>query len=199
MGVCMPTGRRQRQKIAGLKAAGFNAAGLKTAGFTYLLLLFVLAIGSAALATLAQQWLNLDQRERETELLFRGTQFVRALASYAAATPAGRPAAPSSLEELLVDQRSEPARHHLRRLYVDPFTRQADWQLLTNETGQIIGLHSRSRQTALRVVDLPLQSGADPRAVAVGDWRFEATAPSTAASGPTPSPSPPRSTRPQNT
>jgi type II secretory pathway pseudopilin PulG len=165
---------------AGARSPDSHAA---TSGFSYLLLLFVLAIGSAALAALAQQWLNLDQREREAELLFRGDQFAQALASYAAVTPKGGVTAPSQLEDLLLDLRSDPARHHLRRLYVDPFTRQADWLLLLNDTGHIIGLASRARQPALRRVDLPLQPGADPRAPAVGDWRFETPTPAPALDG----------------
>jgi type II secretory pathway pseudopilin PulG len=157
----------------GLGLVHHHRSGPLERGFTYLLLLFVLALGSAALAALAEQWITLDQREREAELLFRGAQFQEALASYALATPPGGVQAPSGLDELLVDARNDPPRHHLRRLYTDPFTKQADWLLLLNATGQITGVTSRSRQAALRRVDLPLQPEADPRAPAVGDWRFE--------------------------
>jgi type II secretory pathway pseudopilin PulG len=139
-------------------------------GFTYLLLLFVLALLGAGLATLGQRWQTLAQRERETELLFRAGEIRRALQSYAAASPDG--ALPRSLDLLLEDRRSDPPRHHLRRLYADPFTGRADWLLLRQPDGGILGLSSRSRLPALRRVQLPVSLETASTPVRVGDWRF---------------------------
>jgi type II secretory pathway pseudopilin PulG len=143
-------------------------------GFTYVWLLFVLAVAGAALAALGEQWQVVAQREREAELLWRGEQFARALAGWRDTTPPDQPAAPSSLDELLVDERHDPPRRHLRRIYGDPFTGRADWMVWRNEEGRIVGLSSRSERPALRRGRVPVVDGADPRRPLVSDWLFEA-------------------------
>lgn len=155
----MPTGEhRQRRAVP-------------SHGFTYLVLLFVLALGAAGLGTLATQWQAATQREREAELLFRGTQIAQALGRYAAATPEGSPKAPPELDALLEDRRSSPPLQHLRRLYADPFTGQPDWLLLRDAQGGIVGLHSRATQRAWRRHALPVPSPTRQPAT-VGDWHF---------------------------
>lgn len=114
MAVCMRTG---------------NSQSFGSRGFTYLWLLFVIALGGVALAALGQRQQTLQQREREAELRFRGEAIAQALASYARATPAGANPLPQRLEDLLEDRRSGATRRHLRRLYVDPFTGRPDWVL----------------------------------------------------------------------
>jgi type II secretory pathway pseudopilin PulG len=163
-------------------------------GFTYLLLLFSVALMGAGLAALGTQWQVAAQREREAELLFRGLQIRDALERYHALTPAGARPLPLALDELLVDQRGLEPRHHLRRLYADPFSGQADWALLRLADGGIVGVHSRSQRTALRQHDLPVTRLATAPAAAatappgladtpltaelaaapprVGDWQF---------------------------
>lgn len=153
-------------------------------GYTYLLLLFLVALAGAALAALGEQWQVAAQRERETELLFRGTQIREALQRFHDQTPTGAPALPQGLEELLVDRRWPTPRQHLRRLYTDPFTGQTDWLLLRNAQGGIVGLRSRSTLPALRRQGVPLTVTApatpnnqDAASTAngpprVGDWLF---------------------------
>ncbi len=119
-------------------------------GFSYLGLLFFIALTAAALAALGQRWSMAAQRERERELLFRGQAIVRAIESYAAATP-GRPAYPQRLEDLLEDRRGQRPRHHLRQLYADPFTGQADWALIPAPPPMLgfLGVHSQSERPLL--------------------------------------------------
>lgn len=149
-------------------------------GLTYLLLLFALALGSAGLAALGERWELAAQREREAELLFRGGQFSQALAGFRDTPVAGRAKAPRSLEDLISDERVWPPLHHLRQLYADPFTGQADWELLRDPQGQIVALASRSRRPALRRQGVALRQGSDPAAPKVGDWLFAAEPPSAA-------------------
>lgn len=141
-------------------------------GFTYVLLLFSVALMGAALAALGTQWQLAGQREREAELLFRGLQIRDALQRFNALTPAGTRALPLALDELLVDRRALEPRFHLRRLYADPFSGQADWALLREAGGGIVGVNSRSQRPALRRHDLPVASlaagPAVPGAVASG-------------------------------
>ncbi|HEX2009710.1 MAG TPA: type II secretion system protein, partial [Roseateles sp.] len=148
---------------------------MRQRGFTYLGMLFFVAITAAALAALGQRWSTAVQREKERELEFRGQEIARAIASYLKAG-AARPGAPGgahprSLEELLVDERGPKARHHLRRAYVDPFTGKPDWVLLPAPTDPqgFRAVHSRSEQELMR--RLPPDESVPVRAM---DWVFSA-------------------------
>ena len=129
-------------------------------GFTYLWLLFAVALGGAALAALGTQWQTKLQRERETELEFRGQQIARAIESYVRGSPRGTPPWPTNLQALLEDRRSGVLRRHLRRLYADPFTRAPDWALVTDADGGIRGVHSRASALSLRGPASPAASAA---------------------------------------
>jgi type II secretory pathway pseudopilin PulG len=146
-------------------------------GFTYLILLFVLAAASATVLALSESAATAAQRERETELLFRGHAIRDALLAYRQASPAGRVEWPADLSSLLADGRGAQPRHHLRRLYVDPFTARADWRLLRDASGGIVGVASNGQAVALRQAGLGegvrVAAPADA-AVRVGDWLFEA-------------------------
>lgn len=139
-------------------------------GFTYLGMLFFVAITAAALAALGQSWSTAAQREKERELEFRGREIARAIASY---RQSGAPAAayPHSLADLLIDARGPKPRHHLRRAYIDPFTGQADWVLVAapGDPQGFHAVHSRSERLLLRRLqpDNPEPSRADA-------WLFSA-------------------------
>jgi len=105
-------------------------------GFTYLGLLFFVALSSAGLAALGSSWQMAAQRERERELEFRGHEIAKAIASYVKASPVQPGQYPQRFEDLLVDRRSIKPRHHLRRLYLDPFTGKPDWVLVQEDAGQ---------------------------------------------------------------
>lgn len=104
-------------------------------GFTYLWLLFVVALGGVALAALGQRQQTIQQREREAELRFRGEAIAAAIGGYLRASPGaeGANGLPQRLEDLLEDRRSGKVQRHLRRLYTDPFTGRADWLLIQGE------------------------------------------------------------------
>lgn len=106
-------------------------------GFTYLWLLFVLALGGVALAALGEQALTRARREREAELRFRGEAIAAALGRYAETTPVGHLPLPQRLDELLEDRRFPKPRRHLRELYADPFTGRADWELVWGEAARV--------------------------------------------------------------
>ena len=142
-------------------------------GFTYLSLLVVLALMGAALAALGSQVSTLAQRDREQELLFRGAQIRDAIGRFRAAALPTR--YPSSLDELLTDERGPLPLHHLRQRYADPFTGQPDWVLLRDEAGTgIRGVHSASQQPRMRRTDPPDGVGlAENNALpTVADWLF---------------------------
>lgn len=95
------------------------------AGFTYLLLLFAMAIGGIGLAALGELARQRALREQEAELAFRGAEIARAIASYADASPAGSRSLPRSVEDLLQDRRSGRVVRHLRQLRTEPLG--GDW------------------------------------------------------------------------
>lgn len=163
----MPIGDRRR--------TGHRRRVAPAAGFTYLVLLFGLAIGGAGLAALGTQWQQAAQREREAELLFRGLQLRDALQRFHDQSPDGQATLPQTLEELLVDSRRPDPRHHLRQRYADPFTGAADWMLLRRSDGAIVGLHSRSDRPLLMQALPPGVLPAPGRMAPwqARDWRFQ--------------------------
>jgi type II secretory pathway pseudopilin PulG len=120
-------------------------------GFTYLWLLFVVAIGGAGLGVAASAWKTQSQREKEKELLFRGGEIERAIASYRSASAAGPAQWPRDFDDLLEDRRGGIVRRHLRRLYADPFTGKPDWERLGAEQSELRGVKSRGRAIALLI------------------------------------------------
>jgi type II secretory pathway pseudopilin PulG len=126
--------------------------GERARGYTYLAVLFLVALTAAGLARLGQAWSTAAEREREAELAWRGADLARAIASYAAV---GGPAAgryPTRLEDLLEDRRGPGVRRHLRRVWADPFTGEADWVLVSHpmQPDAFQALHSRSDHRLLR-------------------------------------------------
>jgi type II secretory pathway pseudopilin PulG len=122
-------------------------------GFTYLWLLFVVAASSALAAASVQRWSTIVEREREAEQVFRAQQIARALTRYREASP-GAKAWPTSLDVLVEDRRGAVTQRHLRRVYTDPATGLADWELVTDAAGGIVALRSRSTRRAWRVHDM---------------------------------------------
>jgi type II secretory pathway pseudopilin PulG len=110
-------------------------------GFTYIGLLVVVVMMGLVLTAVSRVWRTTEQRERETQLLFAGHAFRMAIASYYASGHRF----PNALEELLQDERFPIPKRHLRRLYPDPITGQADWTLvLTPDGNGIMGIASSS-------------------------------------------------------
>lgn len=153
-------------------------------GFTYLLLLFGIALAGIGAAAFGQQWQAAAQREREAELLFRGAAIQAALQAYHARVVRGEQQYPTRLEQLIEDDREGAPQFPLRRLYADPFTGRVDWRLLRDAQGGIVGVHSRVRLAAMRqftppgvtLSPAPAVPSSDesvlPRRIRVGDWRF---------------------------
>lgn len=116
-------------------------------GFTYIGLLVAVAVLGLMLTLAARVWSTTEQREREAQLLFVGHAYRLAIGSYFASGHHF----PQSLQELLVDDRTPLARHHLRRLYPDPMTGHADWTLILTADGTgIMGIASSSKAAPIK-------------------------------------------------
>jgi type II secretory pathway pseudopilin PulG len=118
----------------------------KQGGFTYLALLWWVAITGAALGVVGDFWSTTLQREKEAELIFIGEQFQSALERYGAA---GR--FPKRLEELLGDESSKLPRRYLRKIFIDPMTGNERWGTVTLPDGQIVGVHSLSDRQPIKL------------------------------------------------
>ena len=140
-------------------------------GFTYLGVLFVIALMSAALAAIAIVWSTYSKREREAELLFIGGEFRDAITRYIASTP-GAAQFPMTLEELIEDKRFPYVRRHLRKIYVDPMTRKTEWGLVQVPGGGIVGVYSLSDDAPISEPVLPGQVSAAAPAQKYSDWKF---------------------------
>jgi type II secretory pathway pseudopilin PulG len=130
------------------------------AGFTYLTILFVVALMGAGLAAAGEVWHTSVLREREAELLHVGNEYRKAIERYYLSGPRQYPRA---LADLLKDQRQPGTVRHLRKLYPDPITGKDEWGLFRGPDGGIAGVFSLSE-------DKPLKSGG----FAVRDKEFEA-------------------------
>lgn len=155
------------------------------AGYTYLMLLFGVAAMGLFAAGAAEGWANLAQRERERELLFAGNQYREALRRYYEAIPDAVQRHPAKLEDLLQDTRFAGMRRHLRQLYPDPMSGQADWVLL-RQGERIVGVHSRAGGLPIKQAGFEKRDQELVGAASYADWRFTFAA--KAATDPPPAP-----------
>jgi type II secretory pathway pseudopilin PulG len=139
-------------------------------GFTYIGILLAVAFIGTGLAVVGQLWSVTARRADEQELLYVGDSFRRAIASYYRAGPARQ--YPQSLDELLLDTRGPVPLRHLRKMYLDPITRQRDWEVVTLADGAIIGVASPSQGTPLKRANFEPQDAAFEGAECYCDWQF---------------------------
>jgi type II secretory pathway pseudopilin PulG len=138
----------------------------RQAGFTYIGILITVAVMSAGMAAFAEVASHAMQREKEAELIFRGNQYLEAIASYHKLE--GR--YPETLGDL-IEHKGMPIRH-LRRMYPDPMTGDADWGLVTAPEGGIMGVHSQSTDTPIKTGNFLSKNESFQDAASYADWKF---------------------------
>lgn len=143
----------------------------------YALIAALIAVALVSLATLmAVEPAQTDaRRERERELLFVGEQYRSALMSYFAIRAAGGQQFPKTLDDLVEDKRQLVTVRHLRRIYRDPMTNEADW-VLEKQGDRIVGVHSRSMEAPLKHAGFPAAEHGFAEAKTYAAWRFLALA-----------------------
>jgi len=145
---------------------------MRQRGFTYLVLLFMVAIMGAVLAATATVWHTLAQRDKEQELLYAGHAFRRAIGLYYERTPGTVKQYPKKLDDLLEDKRQISLARYLRKIYIDPLTASQKWGLVPGPGGTIMGVYSRSEATPIKTGNF---DKADKDFAGTGsyrDWRF---------------------------
>ncbi|MDX1376794.1 MAG: type II secretion system protein [Burkholderiales bacterium] len=141
----------------------------RAAGFTYLTILFVVALMGVGLALAGETWHSAAVREREAALLHVGEQYRRAIARYYLAGPRQYP---RTLEDLLRDQRKPGIERYLRRLYPDPVTNSDDWGIVRAFDDGIMGVYSRSEARPVKAANFPPAQSGFEGARKYSDWKF---------------------------
>lgn len=147
------------------------AKNRRSEGFTYLALLFMIAIMGALAAMTGLIWSTAQQRAKERELLFIGNEFRSAIGAYYERTPGAIKRYPDDLEALLLDLRHVTAVRHLRRIYMDPMTLNKEWGLVRAADGTVMGIHSKSSAAPMKR-SFTDENAAFENAVAYTDWKF---------------------------
>ena len=145
---------------------------MRQRGFTYLVLLFMVAIMSAVLVSTATVWHTLAQRDKEQELLFVGHAFRRAIGLYYERTPGPAKQYPKKLGDLLEDKRQTTLARYLRKIYVDPLTASKKWGLVPGPGGTIMGVYSRSGTTPIKTGNFDKTDQSFVGKGSYQDWQF---------------------------
>lgn len=141
-------------------------------GFTYLTILFFIAIASIVLAQIGIDWSQAGQREKEKQLLYVGNQYRQAIMLYYEHSPGAIKRYPAKLEDLLSDSRYNPVQHYLRTLYCDPVTNQKQWNLIVAPEGGIMGVSSLSSRQPIKTTNFAYADRAFERAGSYANWTF---------------------------
>ena len=141
-------------------------------GFTYLIVLFMVAIMGAVLAATSMVWHTVAQRDKEQELLFAGHAFRRAIGLYYERTPGTAKQYPKKLGDLLEDKRQVGLTRYLRKIYIDPFTASKEWGLVPGPGGTIMGVYSRSDAVPIKTGNFDKADQDFAGKGSYQDWQF---------------------------
>ena len=133
------------------------------------LLIMLILVGVGALGA-AEVWSTTLKRERETELLFIGNQYRRAIQEYWKMSP-GRRAYPPSIDILLTDNRFPNPVHHLRRVYRDPMTDTGEFEPIM-QANAMVGVHSVSTDAPIKHAGFPPWAQQFQNAESYAQWQF---------------------------
>jgi type II secretory pathway pseudopilin PulG len=146
-----------------------SARRARQQGFTYFGVIIAVMLIGMSLAVAGVVAHTAMQREREAQLLWVGAQYRSALSKFFNRN-GGR--LPQDLKELLGDDQSPLPVHYIRKLYPDPMTGEANWQLLQLPGGGIYGVASSSTAAPIKLrgfreIEKPFEDATCYRA-----WQF---------------------------
>ena len=143
----------------------------RAGGFTYLTVMFIVAILMGGLAVIGEVWETAAKRDKEADLLFVGNQYRRAIARFYEGTPGGVKRYPRTLDELLKDPRQPSTQRYLRQLYPDPFGSK-EWGIVKAPDGGVAGVYSLSEEKPLKTGNFKLRDAGFESAQRYADWKF---------------------------
>ena len=138
-------------------------------GFTYLTVLFMVALLSIGLALIGEMWHTSTKRAKEAELLFIGNQYRKAIERYYLSGPQRQ--YPRSLEHLIKDPRMPNTQRYLRKLYPDPMTGR-EFALVKAPDGGILGVQSVSEEGPFKTANFKLRDRSFDGAQRYSEWKF---------------------------
>jgi len=141
----------------------------REAGFTYLTVLFLVAVMGIGLALVGTMWETSAKREREAELLQAGGEYRKAIERYYLSGPRQYPRA---LSDLVQDPRQPGVVRHLRKLYWDPVSGKSEWGLVRAPDGGIAGVYSLSEEAPLKSGGFALRDASFEGKTKYSDWQF---------------------------
>ena len=150
-----------------------NGRRTTESGFTYIALIFAIALFGIGSAHFAVLYSEQQKRVREEELLRVGKEYANAIRSYYLASPGLQPEFPQQLSDLLTDHRFVGTRHHLRRIYIDPITQNAEWGLVRDSRGGIQAVYSKSESAPKKSANFPAWVQVSTSAATYSDWKFQ--------------------------
>lgn len=165
----------------------------KEEGFTYLGVLFAIAILAGGLGLAGEMWDTTARRDREADLLFVGHQYRVAIQRYYLSGPQRQ--YPPSLEALLKDPRLPGVERYLRRLYEDPVT-GAPMVPIPGPQGGIVGVRSASEEKPLKIAGFKVRDAAFEGKQKYSDWQFVFTPAAAPAATPKPAAAKPAAAKP---
>lgn len=145
---------------------------LGQAGFTYLVILFGIAVLGVGLAAASEVWVTVSRRDKERELIYIGRQYREAIRSYYEQAAGIGKRYPDSLDDLLRDPRLVTVKRHLRKLFRDPITGDAKWGLVQAPTGGIMGIYSLSEEQPLKSANFEAAEETFEGKQHYSDWKF---------------------------
>jgi type II secretory pathway pseudopilin PulG len=145
---------------------------MRQRGFTYLAVLFLVAIMGAVLAATATVWHTLAQRDKERELLYIGHEFRAAIGLYYERTPGVAKQFPKKLEDLLEDKRQTNLARYLRKRYIDPLTASKEWGRVPGPGDTIMGVYSLSHAVPIKSGNFEEADKDFEGASSYQDWKF---------------------------
>lgn len=146
-------------------------AGSDQSGVAYLALLIVIAAMGGALGVTGSLWHEVQQREKERELLFVGMQYKQAIEQYYL-SPSNQKRYPPTLEALLLDERMPAIRRYLRRPYRDPLTNAAKWGIVLAPQGGVMGVFSQAEGTPIKQANFPPELAWEGGKSSYSEWQF---------------------------
>lgn len=149
------------------------ANSLRQTGFSYVGVLFLIAIIAVAASAGVQVGAIANRRDAELELLEIGKEYRNALLTYSAVSPPGQARRPRSLQDLLRDPRFPYLKRHLRAVYADPMTGTENWVTVMSDDGSgIIGFHSTSDRRPIKIGNFPPEIEHFAGKTSYRDWVF---------------------------
>jgi len=154
-------------------------------GFTYIGVLFVVAMMATGLALIGEVWHTTNLREKEAELLHVGNEYRKAVERYYAASKDPRnPQYPKNLSDLIKDPRDAGTLRHLRRLYPDPITGKEEWGLVKSPDGGFAGVYSLSEEAPLKTAGFAVRDATFEGKAKYAEWQFVFAPPAAPAAKP---------------